>query len=647
MTMRTLIGAAMATGVSLSAAMPAAAETLAAERRVSMVLEDGTDVLLYGAVGPARGATKYYYLPPGLTVSTGQTGRPEFLFMKFISDEAEETGGVAGAILHFLVEWGLTPEQEEEVARRLESEHNGTLAGAATIFPVTDQGPSFSIVSATLDDDELGGELITSGQAALMPGGKAAVATRLDNYGAQILGETFEEDSTITDVTAVMTMEYPVRVPGVDGTVTVEWERIFEEGEDLLIEYERELQEDARTEKRCFIVWCRDNTLDDYSYSYEETHDQWRFLEENEYVDFNFVQGDIPEEVAAPIRDAFIQYFISKVTEAQAPRPEPRETDGEDDGENRQIPDVRQGAEYTYDVERLRKEEARGTQTLSLDMDLTVRYPFQIVGNMKDWHDEAIEADPFSVQEVILGDRFYDRRDIAFILDGDLKDMFDDHVNAVTVEVRKERDGGDFNDDLLFTAETLAEGGKLRRVTYARGNDPDSEAYDYRVKWNFRGGLEYVEPPTGWEDGAWEGVTLTAPVDSRTVELEADQDELEELGIRRVTAQLRYPILGEERGTNIQMSPSRDEAIVSEKIFLDRDAEGYAFRLIFNHERLGRLATPWSARARSDNYIFAIVPDELREGLQTATQTEEVEAAQEAVTAEEDDGLAALEEHLD
>ncbi len=121
MTMRILIGAALTTGMSIGAAMPAAAETLAADRRVSLVLEDGTDVLLYGAAGPARGGIKYYYLPPELTVSTGETGRPEFLFMKFISDEAEETGGVSGAVLHFLVEWGLTPQQEEEINRRLEN----------------------------------------------------------------------------------------------------------------------------------------------------------------------------------------------------------------------------------------------------------------------------------------------------------------------------------------------------------------------------------------------------------------------------------------------------------------------------------------------------------------------------------------------
>src|SRR5690625_5587323 len=109
---RSLSCAALVTAVTLSTALPAAAETLAAERRVSMVLEDGTDVLLYGAAGPEGSAIDYYYLPPELMVSTSKVGRPEFLFMKFMSDEAEETGGVSGAILHFLVEWGLTLEQE-------------------------------------------------------------------------------------------------------------------------------------------------------------------------------------------------------------------------------------------------------------------------------------------------------------------------------------------------------------------------------------------------------------------------------------------------------------------------------------------------------------------------------------------------------
>ncbi|WP_316013350.1 hypothetical protein [Roseobacter sp. HKCCA0434] len=623
------------TALALALAAPVSAETLMADRRLSTVLDDGTDVVLYGARG--RGTVQYYYLPPEIGVSTAESGSPEFLFMKFASDDVS---GLSGALLHFLVEWGLTPEQEEELATWVETEHGGELAGAATMHPVNADGPSFYIVSATLDDEATGGELVTSGQASLMPGGKAAAATRLNADGAQVLAATFEEDATIADVTAVMNMEYAVQVPGVDGTVTIDWSRIENERETIFAEYERTIAEDATTTRRCSFLWwgCDDERGDTYAYSYEEIHDQFSFLAESEYIDFDFVQGDIPEEVAGPIRDAFLQYFIASVTQASAPVPEARSGDDTDE-EAPAVPDIRQGAGYTYDVTKTRNAIARGRQTLSLDMDLVVRYPWQLVGNMKDWYDVAVD-DPFAVQEVLLADPFFQHRDIVFMLDGDIEDMFDQHVNAVTVEVRRVREGADFHDSILFNAATLAEGGNLGHVTYARGEDSGSDGYEYRTMWNFRGGAELVEPAAGWARGSWEGVTLSAPIESRRIEMEADLDEMDEVGITRVTAQVRHPVLGEEVERNIQMSVRGGEPLIEEEIFLDRDAGGYAYRLIFNHRRLGRLATEWSARS-SDNYIWAAIPEELLPALEEDdADAPEVADAQAAVEEEDGDQLS-------
>jgi hypothetical protein len=630
-----LFPAACVACAALGLALPVAAETLASDRRISVVLEDGTNVVLYGAAGrPRNGKIDYYYLPPALRLTTNQAGKPEFLFMKISNDDRD---GLSGALLHFLVGWGLRDDQEEELTNLVEGDFNGRLAGAATLFPSDAAGPGFSIISGTLNDAGTEAQLITSGQASLMPGGKAAAATRLNGDGAQILAQTFDEDAAITDITAAMNMEYAVQVQGVEGTVSIEWSRIEEQSETIFADYSRTLDEDARQENRCFIVWCNTVDVADYVYDYEEVREQFDFLEENEFVRFEFVQGDIPVEVAAPIRDAFIQYFISSVT--QVTRPEIERAEEDDSQTEDELANVRQGAGYTFDATRVREATARGTQQLQLDMKLTVRYPLTLVGNMKDWYGSA-SAFPDNVFDIRLDDPFYDFRDVVFLLDGDVEDMFAQHINAVTVEIRKTRPGNDFLDSFLFTNQTLAETGNLGRVTYSRGSDNGSELYDYRVKWDLRGGLEYIDPPSGWATGSWEGLTLAAPIEARTIELETDLDEMTDAGVTRVTAQIRYPVLGVEKEENIQLSVTRDNPIVEKEIFLDREAQGYVVRLVYHHRRLGRLATPWSVRG-TDDYIFASVPEEWFDPLVAADADDPVVIeAQDAVDAETGDQLS-------
>lgn len=620
------------------------AETLASDRKLSVVLDDGTDVLLYGETGQSSsGKINYFYLPPQLSISENEQGSPEFLFLKYISDEAEDSGGVSGAILHFLVDWGLTPAQEEELDMLLKTEHDGTLGGAATMHASAEAGPSFYIVSATVGDDSLGGKLVTSGQASLVPGGLAAVAARLDPYGAQILAETFEADSTITDLTAVMNMEYAVQVQGVQGTVEIDWSRIERDTERLSREYAREIENDGRVEESCAFLWwgCDDERRADYTYSYNEVQSQFSYLSEREYVKFDFVQGDIPEEVAAPVRDAFIQYFISSVTQANAPTPEANRTD-DDNGEAEDF-DVRQGAGYSYNINKVKSLVQRGSQKLSLDLKLSVRYPHQLVGNMKSWYSLADAADPYSIQEVVLGDQLFQRRDIVFTLDGNVEDIFDEQVNMVSIEVQKDRgDDPPFADSIVITPEVLTEKGNLARVTYARGSSPNSGSYRYKVRWNFRGGHTHTQPESGWLEGDWEGMTLAAPIEPRLIELEGDVNELKDLGVTRVTAQVRHPLLGNEEETNLQLSVAGGNPLESKTLYIDEGAEGYVYRLIFNHRRLGRLASPWSKRL-SDNYIYAGIPDELADQLVESADVTDVEVVSDAQAAVEGESGGQLE----
>jgi hypothetical protein len=230
------------------------------------------------------------------------------------------------------------------------------------------------------------------------------------------------------------------------------------------------------------------------------------------------------------------------------------------------------------------------------------------------------------VASVNLNDPFFQHRDIHFILDLDAKEMFDEAINYVTVNVRKARSGGrDFEDHVTLDANFVRDNGITASVTYARGEDTNPDVYEYQAQWSLRGGKVYPENPP-WQQGSWEGVTLSPPVVPRTLELEGDPEELKESGITRVTAQVRYWKFDREVEDNIQLS-ARGEPLVEKRLFMDRGSNGYAYRLVFNHRREGKLALPWTAQV-GDNYIYAAVPEDLRQ--------EEPEAITEAKQAAKD-----------
>ena len=625
--------AAMLTLAGMGLTLPASGVVLDDDRRLSVKLEDGTDVVLYGAAGDDS-PVSYYYLPPRLTVAISDDGRPEFLFMKFMTDENAENGGVSGALLHFLLKWGLTTGQEDELREIIEAEHSGELAGAAPMFAAAGDDPSFSIISATLGNTGKSESLVTVKNASLVPGGKVAAAAKLDKNGAQLLARTFEQDSTITDVSAVFNMAYETQLPAAKGRVVIDWSKIAEDSARIEAEYKRTLEGRERGKAGCFVVFCHSSSRNVYSYSYDEMRSEFSYLSEQKYITFEFEER-VADERVEKIREAFINYFINSMSNpADAAAPDGRTEDGEGAGEDL---DIRKGARYTYNVDRVRTRIQQGRQEFRMDYKLTLRWPYQLVGNMKSWYAEAA-SDPHAVQSVILGDPFYDWRDIVFLVDSETRSLFGTELNYVTINVRKQRSEGWFEDSVTIDEGHVKTNGNRATITYARGDDGNGDVYQYKVQMSFRGGRVYPENPE-WQNGNWQGVTLAAPLRPRTVELEGDLDELEEAGVTRVTAQLRYPRLGEEREENIQLRVRGKEPIAEKKIFMDPAGEGYVFRLVLNHKRLGRMALPWS-KCVSDDYIYASLPEELYENLLDSVVEGVVQNAKDAVEAEAGDQLA-------
>ena len=101
-------------------------QTLDGDSLQPVSLKDGTSVILCRSNDDP---TAYYYLPKDLTLSR-RNGIPEISLMIYTNENKEITGG----ILHVLLTWGLSEDQEKELQQHITTlDSVGILRGAADI----------------------------------------------------------------------------------------------------------------------------------------------------------------------------------------------------------------------------------------------------------------------------------------------------------------------------------------------------------------------------------------------------------------------------------------------------------------------------------------------------------------------------------
>jgi len=602
------------------------AVTLDDDNRKSYTLAGDVTVNLIAQAGdrPGTKTNIYYYLPVNLRLSKRVDNTPEFLFLKYTTEKRAEQGGMSGGLMHFLVEWGLTVEQRAEVEKMLKKDDpKATLAGAVQLEGDTDGTGSFQIISGTLSDDKMTPKLITSGRAPLVPGDKAAAAARLSPEGAQLLAATFEKSRSITDVTAQLNFKYTAIAPAAKGHVSIDWSKLESHTDSLGATYKRTTSGvDASAGGFWFVAWW--DVKPNYAYSYDEMHKHFDELEKHKVIDFQWDEGKSDERVTK-IREAFFQYYMNLLAEPEPPQAAPPAPAS--DQEKKNDPNIRIGTKYVYKKQSIEKAIERGHTEFNLQARLAFKYSCSLTENLASWYD-AVRDNPKCIAAVNLNDPFYAHRDVDFILDLDAKDMFEQEANYVTVNVRKKRSSGNpFEDHITIDSKYVKEKGINATTTYARGEDTDPDVYEYQAQWSFRGGKVWPATPA-WEKGSWEGVTLAAPIMPRTIEVEGDLEAMKASDITRITVQVHYSKFGQEMEDNFAISPAKNEPLVSKKIFMDRDAKGYAYRLVVDHKTDGKMATPWSAKV-GDDYIYAAIPKDMlsQPDLKAVAKTAALDAA--------------------
>ncbi len=578
-------------------------------QHVDIKLKDGTNVRCFSAATDdvEKISKNYYYLPANPRISKHKDGTPKFSMIRFVTNKTKEAGGAEGAIIHFSVEYGLTKKQKQETARELKKEIKGAKLKGAVPLEVGAEGNSFSVVSATLTDKEFTSTLVTTGRAPVMEGQQVSVAARLDAYGATLLAKSMEMPTT--DIDVVFDLKYVVKLPAYDVKITINYDQYHE----IETEYTETREKKTKSKRYWNPKWYNTMNISTKKSTVLTEEEQTRaidFLEETGVVTFSYIQH-IPEGDKDIVESGLQKMVIESFFDMQRRMGEPTDEELSDEGnseEDKSATELRRknaakAKKYQYSVFQRKEIKRKGSTIMNLNK-ITARYEHHtMTGNVGTWYAKY-KNNPKLVSEVNLDDPFFQRREMRFVIDNEAYDIFKEMVNYATVQVRVPRKGQrPFIDEFTIDKKYLENTGQTALLSYARMGD-DKQIYDYAVQWSLRGGHLYPKEPN-WKKGELMAVTLAAPVRPVIVEAEADLDELEEMGVSRVSVELRYKRFGKSYvdKKDLALSPSAGEPVLKKVIYQDTDSDTLEYRLIYFHKKLGKIKNEgWNPV--DGNYIY-------------------------------------------
>ncbi len=545
----------------------------------------------------------WYYLPTEPKLSYADE-RPEATFVKFITDEEEGPDSAAGGIFHMMMSYGLTRDEEAELRTTLEEAVPGArLRGMVELTPAA-TGENFVVTSGTLSDTSFTpAGVLKSGKAPTYPGGKAALAGRLSPIGAELLASTFE--NATSDLSVTFAYDYIAKTRAFNAEVRINLDRVRK-----LAECSYDAQTVTRSTKKSwgFIIipyYTESESIDRISREqYEHTYDVLRTTGAVTItIDQNLPDVDV-SFIEQALMDQAMESFMEIQRSFSMPGAEDIDTSGDDEDDEDERP-----ANTSYEILTIRKkrESMSGQIAFKVTKSMAVYRSHTMTGNLgaqlRDYEDEVFST-------VLVNDPFFRRGRVVVDLDADALDLFEaGMVNNVAVQVTPGYAGANRRDK-VFDRATVETGDVVETFTFATGGQELNARCPirYSQSWSLRGGGKW--PPDTEENCTREmNITLVPPIEARDVEVEADLDELERLGIRAVDVLLRHSRYGKEEIETVKFRVARPAPYVETRLFVDKgdpERTPVHYSLVFTHKEEGQLpASPW--RLLEGDFAYASV----------------------------------------
>ena len=158
---------------------------------VDITLSNGLKVKTYKKSNSFdEGDQEYYHLPVNLRMGTTKDNQPEFSFLEY-----QEGATEPGAIVHFLITWGLTKNQLNEAQDSLRTARGeeARLMGAVMPEAVTPE-VGFTIEGKSELTEILNRSITGIGKSIVMPNAKIAASFQLNENDAKVFGDALKSN---------------------------------------------------------------------------------------------------------------------------------------------------------------------------------------------------------------------------------------------------------------------------------------------------------------------------------------------------------------------------------------------------------------------------------------------------------------------
>jgi hypothetical protein len=244
-----------------------------------------------------------------------------------------------------------------------------------------------------------------------------------------------------------------------------------------------------------------------------------------------------------------------------------------------------------------------------LTKNATIRVPIDTSGNLGGLYAE-LASDPKYFRIVNLADPAFEFRPVYFQLDGEFLDAFQDAINFVSVNFRKNYPGQPaYTKSIQLSRADLDAGRTTHNLQFPRlgMSGADWTQYEYQVRWSLRGGptLSVPAKEDAWIKSSDAAVSLTPPMVRRVVEIEADRQLFKDRGMNTAVVEFAVMQGGKpklERKATLRVSDATPTSKVS--VYADKNSP-IAYRVSWHSaagSREGKLAVLES------DYLFLSPP---------------------------------------
>lgn len=577
------------------------AQTIDLETKTSVLLNDNTEVILYGKLRDTNNKNsntvlnnEFYYLPPAnsLRLTKSKNGENQFTFIKY----AGNTDKLAmGGVLYFTMEFGLTKQQELELQQKLQQKYaNAKVRGSVELMPqVGKPSGEFNVMLIKTDGST---STLAKSSAPIGQGGKLAVMANLNRVDTEVIEEILKGKSGLGGVYTELRYTYPVRVPGFIGSLEFNQEKF----QSLKDSFSRKSRQGGWHPGQMFG--------DSRHHSIEDIRKFYNYLEDNKVITANTERSQyIDKESAKELEKAFFNYFFETFA-----APSELETQNRRSSAIDSISASKEGYKENFDL--IINESTINNLNMYAKHDINHRVFHRFSCGFSDDIKtvlEDIDIDKHIIK-VDLDDPFFAQRVITVGVDGPLSDLIGEYINGINVRLRKKKKDGSyyyFEDQAPINFLTKGDAAKI--MTYNASHDQGSskDSYDYMTTINYSGGK--IEK-SNWKPISSDQIFITSKLVPKEITFQADPAELKKNGIVRAYLQLQYKQQGKSKTADMNVSATGSNDTASKILFMDADKKAYAIRVIYFTKQNKQIIVPWQDNDFTVPFVYASIPEQLK-----------------------------------